>query len=517
MLGALGVAAAVGCSSSDGSSAGPGSAGSAGSAGGPSSGGRGGGTASGGTGTAGSIGHGGTGGAGTEPAADGGEGGDGSSTFSLHLSADATPLILPITTGGHDRFYGVTFDPDDNIYAVGVTAPGTATATDFSTVVAKFTPEGALDTSFGEQGYAIRNAVVGTNGEFARGIVLQSTGKIVVSETLEHLGGDDVRDRDVALLRFNADGSKDTTFGEDGIVTLDLSTGVALSATSFLADSAWGLAVYPDDRLVLSGGLVSSRGTDTDFALVRLSADGELDMSFGTAGVFTLDTLIDDVSNNASPRNLTLLPGAQGIIGAGYQPIPPADTRAVVYRVTDDGKLDLSFGTAGVFSESVLTEQTETYAAVSQSDGKLVTTGYGRELETETTDIVSLRLNTDGTRDMSYGDGGLVRLDIGGFADNSRKLLTLPNDHIVLVGGGRPVADNVDGVVVALTADGQPDTSFTESGWKTFDLGGPADFIWGVALSPSQTRIAAVGIKGVGTAATTGDDDAALLVLKLVP
>jgi len=505
------LAALNGCSSDDDVAAASqggvsGNGGSGGSSGGVSSG-----------GIAGKAGAGTAGTAGSSEIEVGDAGAGGSPVVDLHLSAAATPSILSITAGGHDRFYGVTFDAAENIFAVGVTAPSTAKDADFSTVVAKFTPSGELDESFGVDGYAIRNLAVGTSGELARNIVVQSTGKIVVVATIEHTAATDVRDRDIALARFNPDGQKDATFGTDGIVTLDLSDGVALSATSYLADSAWGLALYPDDRLVVSGGLVSGRGTDTDFAIVRLSADGVRDASFGSQGLFTLDTLVGTLSNNASPRNLTLLPGTAGIIGAGYQPVPGFDTKPVVFHVTDDGKLDASFGVSGVFSEAVLTEQTETYAAIAQSDGKLVTTGYGRELSTETTDIVSMRLNADGTRDSSYGDAGILRLDIGGFGDNSRKLLALPDDGLVLVGGGRPTADNVDGVVVALTADGRPDTRFTGSGFELFDLGGPADFIWGVALSPSKTRIAAVGIKGVGTTATTGDDDAALLLMKLVP
>jgi len=445
-----------------------------------------------------------------------GSGGEAGQAWDLHLSPAATPKTFDITAGGNDRFYGVTFDADDNIYAVGVTSTGFDATADYATVVAKFTPEGALDQSFGDNGYAIRNVAVGLAGELARGIALQSDGKIIVSETVEHPGSADARDRDIAVLRFNADGTKDSDFGVDGVKIIDLSDGV-LVGSSYLADSAWGMAVYPDDRIVVEGGLVAASKTDTDFALVRLSKDGEYDNTFGTKGVFTLDTQIGEpqISNNASPRNLTLLAGTRGIIGAGYQPVPGADTKPCVFHVTNAGKLDTSFGVDGVFSESVLPEQTETYAAVPQSDGSLVTTGYGRELESQTTDIVSLRLNPDGTRDMSYGNGGLVRIDVAGFADNSRKLVVLPNDHIVLVGGGRATSADVDGVVIALTPDGKPETSFSDSGFKTFDLGGPADFLWGVAVSPSQTRVVAVGIKGATT--NTSNDDAALLVMKLVP
>src|SRR5262249_12975054 len=151
-------------------------------------------------------------------------------------------------------------------------------------------------------------------------------------------------------------------------VTLDLSTG-AVNGTSFLADSAWGLARYDDDRLVVSGGMVKTRDdstVDTDFVLVRLSADGVLDAGFGDAGVFSLDTSFAGTHDNASPRNVTILPGTDGVIGAGYRPVPGADTAPVVYKVTDAGVLDATFGTSGVFSEALLAEQTECYQAVVQ-------------------------------------------------------------------------------------------------------------------------------------------------------
>jgi uncharacterized delta-60 repeat protein len=167
-----------------------------------------------------------------------------------------------------------------------------------------------------------------------------------------------------------------------------------------------------------------------------------------------------------------------------------------------------------VFDTYLLDEQAETYAARLQGD-KLVTTGYGRSLPTETTDILSLRLNADGTLDTTYGTAGMVRIDVAGFADNSRNLLVLPDKRIVLAGGGRPAADNVDGFIAMLTENGQPDTNFSPKGWKTVDLGGPADFLWSVALSPDGKTLAFVGFKGVGANPTpaTANDDAVLLLV----
>jgi len=429
--------------------------------------------------------------------------------------------IAAVSATGHDHFFGVVFDAAGNIYATGQVAQGTDTTTDYACVVAKFTPAGELDTTFGDHGYAIRNVAVGTNGELFRGIVIQSDGKIVVSGSVEHAGAADARDRDIALLRFTPDGQNDPTFGNDGVVILTLSTGVAVG-TTFSTNSVWGLAKYPDDRLVLSGGRVREGADDTDYVVVRLTKDGAYDTTFATGGVFALDREIIDVTNgnalkhnNASPRNIELLPGTEGIIAAGYQSIPGRDTEPVIYKLTDDGVLDATFSGDGVFDDYLLDEQTEAYVARKQGD-KLVTTGYGRDTAAQTTDVLSLRFTADGTLDPTYGTNGMVRIDVGGFADNSRNLAVLADNRILLSGGGRKIADNVDGWVALLTPDGAPDTRLSPTGWKTIDLGGPADFLWSVALSPDEKMAAFVGIKGVGTGAAAGaNDDSALYLLPL--
>ncbi|HEX2658182.1 MAG TPA: hypothetical protein VHU40_07925, partial [Polyangia bacterium] len=294
------------------------------------------------------------------------------------------PIVVPVSTIGPDRFYGVATDAAGNIFATGQVASSTDAAADVATVVAKFRPTGELDPTFGTGGIVTRNISVGTNGELFRGIVVQSTGKIVIAGTVEHAGAADARDRDVAVARFNADGSKDASFGVDGIIVFNFSEGV-VAGTGFSADSAWGLARYPDDRLVVSGGQVRTGGTDTDFALLRLSADGLRDSGFGTNGLFSLDLppVGGTGSNNASPRDVTILPGNEGIVGAGYQSLPGHNSSPVVFKVTDNGVLDLSFGTGGAFTMPVLAEQTECYAAMVQPSPtgigyKLVTTGYGK-------------------------------------------------------------------------------------------------------------------------------------------
>ena len=66
-------------------------------------------------------------------------------------------------------------------------------------------------------------------------------------------------------------------------------------------------------------------------------------------------------------------------------------------------------------------------------------------------------------------------------------------------------------MLVVLTEDGAPDTSFAANGFRSYDLAG-TDFFWGGALSPDGSTIAIVGIAG---AEGDGDDDSVLFLFPL--
>ncbi len=446
----------------------------------------------------------------TQPPADASPPNDTASPSDVAPPADAgsaQPRLVPVSAMGHDRFFGVTFDPAGNFYAVGVVSDTTDATADFRTVVAKFNASGALDTTFGTNGFATHNLATGTNGESTRGIVVQPSGKIVVAATVEHANASDMRDRDIALARFNANGMIDTTFGMGGVVTLDLSAG-EVAGTSYVADSAWGLSVYPDGRLVVTGAQKRAGATDTDFAVIRLTVDGMRDMTFGTNGV----AAVDINNRSASPRTATILADGS-VVAAGYMD-DGGVVKPVLFKLNPTGQLDTTFASNGIFSPTVLMAATEAYAAALQGTS-FVTAGYGRNAATESLDWLSLRVSAGGMLDTSYGTSGVARLDLAMFNDNARSLAVLPDNRVMLIGGGRPTEMNVDGMIAMLTPNGQPDTSFGPRGIRTYDFGGASDFFWGVALSPDRSRVALVGAKGVGTG--TGNDDAVVHVMPLTP
>ena len=515
--GAGGTAAMGGSSGSSGSGGDAGSGASGGSGG--SGGGAGtGGSAGSGTGGGGAAGSGAGGSAGAAGAGGAGKGGSAGSAGGGDAGTGPKPQIIPISSTGHDRFYGVAHDASGNIFATGHVADATTSTADYATVLVKFLPSGAKDPSFGMGGIVSYNAAVGAGGELARGIVVQSTGKIVVSASVEHAGGDP-RDRDVAIMRFTTSGALDPSFGTAGVRILDLSSGEVADAgtadggTTIVPENTWGLSAFPNDDLIVLGARKADGRSDTDFAMVKLKADGSTDMTWATSGMFTLD--VSNASGN--PKTTAILPDGS-VVGSGYMNAGSGQV-PVIWKLTPAGALDTSFGVNGVFNQPVLAAATEAYGVALQGTS-FVTSGYGRANTSESLDFLSIRLTAAGALDTTYGTNGAARVDVAGFADNGRGLIVLPDKRVVMMGGGRPTMSDVDAMVAVLTPDGKPDTSFAPNGFRTYDLGGNNDFFWAGSVAPDKKSFAVVGLKSGTPANDAGppsNDDAALLILPVEP
>lgn len=420
------------------------------------------------------------------------------------------PLVLSLSPSGHDRLLGVTHDAMGNILAVGWAQSGTDAAGDRATIVARIKPDGTLDPTFGQGGVATINVVVGGNGEEFRGIAMQS-GKIVIAGTVEHIGGPP-NDRDVAVVRLGPSGAVDTTFGTNGVVTLNLSDPVVPDGgtNGVGVDSAgYNVLVQPDGKVVVPAALRAQARTDTDFALVRLLPDGALDPSFGTAGVFSIDVEL----GSANVRTATLLADGS-IVAAGYTTPPGGTQRPIVYKVGATGVLDGTFGspsTPGVFNEVILTQGTEAYGAALQGTS-FVTAGYGRDLGDPSLDWVSLRLTAAGKLDPTYASNGVARIDFYGQSDNARAVVVLPDQRIMIVGGARFTATDSNAALVMLGKDGAPDESFGPGGKRLFDLGGAADFFWAADIGPDNKTVAIVGAMQVAADAGTHDESVLMII-----
>jgi uncharacterized delta-60 repeat protein len=150
--------------------------------------------------------------------------------------------------------------PDGKIVAVGSSDP----VTWGSWVLTRYQPDGSLDSSFGANGSVITD--FGTYPAAAYGVAIDDTGRLLV------VGEPDVAAGTV-LIRYQSDGSIDTTFGNSGI------------ASSALSPTA--IAVQHDGKIVIAGA--TETDGDWDFALSRFESDGSLDTNFGTVGLVMTD------------------------------------------------------------------------------------------------------------------------------------------------------------------------------------------------------------------------------------
>jgi uncharacterized delta-60 repeat protein len=392
---------------------------------------------------------------------------------------------------------------DGKSYAAGFTSEGA----DQLMAVARLDEKGGLDKSFGKDGIASVNVATGGKAvEIARSVIVQSDNKIVIAGPVEHdvtATGDAAKDTDIALVRFDASGKPDTSFGKNGVSVIDLGAGKAVSATSYLADTAWGLGALPGNKLVVFGSKPAdgSSRTDTDFVVIGLTNTGALDTAFGAGGKVVVD--LGESADN--PRHV-LVQADGKIVATGYSN-KDGVVSPVLLRLNATGILDSTFGSGGIATAKVLPGVAESYQVQLQGDS-YVMAGYGRGAEaTEKVDLIVYRFKANGTWDTSFGNNGLVRIDIAKDDDRARNVLVLPDGRILAAGSGKRTASNIDAMLVLLSKDGAPVTSFGENGHVISDLGGPADAWYGITLSADKKYAIVVGYKGTD-ANSGGHDDA---------
>jgi len=195
--------------------------------------------------------------------------------------------------------------------------------------VARFNANGTPDMSFNKTGKVITD-FGGGNAE-ARGVAVQSDGKIVVAGFASTDGTEKF-----ALVRYNLDGTLDTSFG---------GTGKVLTLVGMSGSNATAMALQGDGKIVVVGYAVNNSGSDRDFALIRYNADGSLDTRFNGSGKVTTA-----VSDHDGHCEAVALEKDGKIVAAGWVSSGDNSDFAVV-RFGADGKLDTSFNAAG----SVLT------------------------------------------------------------------------------------------------------------------------------------------------------------------
>ena len=363
--------------------------------------------------------------------------------------------------GGGDYGRALAVQADGKVVVAGFISNGPITQypPDMDFALVRYNTDGSLDTTFSDDGKLTTDFGWTTHGE---SVAIQNDGKIVV------VGGsrDNSNEFDFAVARYNVDGSLDTTFSGDGKLTTDLGDD----------DTAYAVAIQGDGKIVVAGESVAGVG------LVRYTSNGSLDTDFGANGIVTVEAQLPEIG--AYIGSAMTLQADGKILVTGYHnhseldlsdPLNPTFKTYFDFatmRFNSDGSLDGSFGTNGIVSTDLGTDFDEAGDIVVQSDGKIIVSGHignridGMPTQWQSTGYGLVRYNADGSLDTSFGNGGIVTAALGtgstGFA------VTLQLDGKILVSG----STDAGCTLLRYNSDGTLDTSFDGDGHFDIDFGG---------------------------------------------
>ena len=323
---------------------------------------------------------------------------------------------------------------------------------------AAYAQAGALDTSFGGDGRVTTNLTSGR--DYAVGLIIQADGKLVAAGRAGGRGGR------FALVRYLADGTLDATFGGDGKVF-----------TNFTArfDGAFDLEIQADGKLVTAG----MAGGYSRFALARYNSDGTLDTSFGGDGKVTTNfTAGADFAFGVAIQTDGKIVAVGRAGGSGG--------RVAVARYNVGGTLDTSFSGDGKATTNFTAgEDTVDHVAI-QSDGRIIVAGTAGYFSNNAR-FALVRYDTDGTRDATFsGDGKLTTNLTSGF-DGAFAVAIQPLDQKIVATGQA----GLNLAVLRYDPDGTLDSTFSGDGKATTSFTRGLDYADDVALAADGKIIVA--------------------------
>ncbi len=310
-----------------------------------------------------------------------------------------------------------------------------------------------LDASFGKNGLV--ETRVGHYVDKAQSIVVQPDGKILVTGSSSNSSN-----LDFALVRYMPDGSLDTSFHFNGQV---------VTVVGSDDDAALGVALQDDGKIVTCG--YTFNGKDRDFALLRVTENGDLDADFGVNGIVTLP-----VGSGNDIAAAVAIQSDGAILVSGSVEDSTGKVGALV-RFLPNGSLDYSFGKAGMVLVDV-GSNAEIAAMAIQKDKSIVLAGSYEEKEQR--QVLLVRLLPDGLLDAGFGVDGVAETPEG-TKDTTGRGLWLQEDGAILVTGSVGPEENQDLALLQFTKEGRPNRDFGGgAGMLSYDGNGEDDVGYGV-------------------------------------
>ena len=312
-------------------------------------------------------------------------------------------------------------------------------------VVARFKPDGSLDTTFGDAatGFVTTTPPGGlTDGTDSFAIAIDSKDRIVVGGDVGVVDWRGFVTNMFTVARYLPNGLEDDAFGERGLAQTLVSPGEVDAAVK-------SLAIDAKDRIVAFG--YTQGGSTAGGVLVRYNVDGTQDHGFAHTGIVTMNPFGNFSANGVR------VDSAGRIVILGQDTDPASfETVSVVARYLDDGEVDMTFGNTGAgFSESA--DMLANSMLLDNADDVLI---GGAAAEDSTFTIE--RFDSTGSLDLSFGTDGATTAPALLMSGDPSDLQW--DSHGNIVAGA---TFNGGFAAVRFSGDGQLDESFGSFGIAT--------------------------------------------------
>lgn len=308
--------------------------------------------------------------------------------------------------------------------------------------------DGRMDVTFGDDGVVITS--IDENHNFGETVLQQADGKLLVSGSIYNDNGNDNEGR--FLLRYDTTGNLDPSFGDGGKV-LSIDSGRNFEASSVILDS--------NQKILFGGGYAENQ--IRFFKILRYTATGTLDLSFGDNGAIVIPSSIGGTRLIASVDGKFLV--VQFKSGQEIH----------ISRFLQNGEIDQDFGAGGTTVTAVPIEGFVMEEVKNDLNGNLFICAKKNNLSNA--EILLLKFTTDGYLDNSFGSNGLIEENIispvqYGFSNVSFDFT--PDGKIIMAGSiGKCIDLNeviYQSFMLKYTPDGLPDVSFRGNGSLFFPL-----------------------------------------------
>ena len=382
---------------------------------------------------------------------------------------------------GDDVAVDMALQRDGRIVMSGRSDQG---STGFDFALARFRPNGALDTSFSGDGRQTTPFGTGTSFGSANAVTIQRDARIVAAGSGLPTGTTGI---DFALARYKPNGSLDRSFSGDGKQTTAFENGAGL-------DGALVVTTQRDGKLVVAGRTARSGAQNLDFGIARYNRNGSLDRTF--AGDGRQVVAFGNGAGNDSPLGVAVQDDGK-IVVAGDSAQPGSGQDFALVRLKRNGTLDRRFGNGGRRTTDFAGGDDAATDLRIQPNGRLVLAGQS-EQGAMGTDYALARYRPNGTLDRTFGGDGRATLDFGSNpAGDFSNGLALQRNGKIVVGGESflTTGTGLDFSLARFRSNGAVDTSFAGDGRQTTSFQNEAGDDYGQAVQIQRNgRIVLAGL-----------------------